>query len=196
MVSLDTTRKELSQRTTNEVKSALGQYLTPDSIAEFMATMFAQENFKNCTILDPGAGAGSLSAALVNRISTSTAAQGICSLTAVELDSNIMPYLHRTLSTLTPWIHRTEVIQEDFLVTALNWIQFEPQKRFSHIILNPPYKKINAASVQRKLLRQAGIETVNLYSGFVALCVQAVVSYHLSLVLLLLTFPPLMTNRI
>ena len=42
-------------------------------------------------------------------------------------------------------------------------------RRFTHAILNPPYKKINSASDHRLILRQAGIETVNLYSAFVAL---------------------------
>ena len=40
---------------------------------------------------------------------------------------------------------------------------------FTHTILNPPYKKINSKSRYRLLLRQAAIETVNLYSAFVAL---------------------------
>ena len=41
--------------------------------------------------------------------------------------------------------------------------------RFTHAILNPPYKKINSDSEHLRILRQVGIETVNLYSAFVAL---------------------------
>ena len=171
MVYLDTTRIELSRHTTDEVKSALGQYLTPDAIAQFMASLFSPDHFKDCAILDPGAGVGSLSAALVNRIN-SFDHQTVSLLTTVELDSMILPYLKHTIGQLAPCIRQCELVQGDFLEQALNWLQFEPQKRFSHIILNPPYKKINSASIQRKLLRQAGIETVNLYSGFVALCIQ------------------------
>ena len=40
---------------------------------------------------------------------------------------------------------------------------------FTHVILNPPYKKINAASGHRSALRKAGIETSNLYTGFMFL---------------------------
>jgi len=43
--------------------------------------------------------------------------------------------------------------------------------RYSHAILNPPYKKINSNSAHRLALRRVGIETVNLYSAFVALAV-------------------------
>jgi adenine-specific DNA-methyltransferase len=46
------------------------------------------------------------------------------------------------------------------------------EKRFTHAILNPPYKKINSMSRHRLLLRQVGIETVNLYSAFVALTIE------------------------
>jgi hypothetical protein len=35
--------------------------------------------------------------------------------------------------------------------------------------MNPPYKKISSASIHRSRLRFVGIETVNLYSAFVAL---------------------------
>ncbi|WP_323092367.1 Eco57I restriction-modification methylase domain-containing protein, partial [Aeromonas jandaei] len=41
----------------------------------------------------------------------------------------------------------------------------------THVILNPPYKKINSQSAHRLALRTVGIETVNLYSAFVALAV-------------------------
>ena len=46
----------------------------------------------------------------------------------------------------------------------------EGSQRFSHAILNPPYKKINSAGRHRLLLRQVGIETVNMYSAFVGVC--------------------------
>src|SRR5205085_6772368 len=40
---------------------------------------------------------------------------------------------------------------------------------FNAAILNPPYRKINSDSHTRRLLREAGIETSNLYTGFLAL---------------------------
>ncbi len=38
---------------------------------------------------------------------------------------------------------------------------------FTHVILNPPYKKINGATQIHRILRSAGIETSNLYAAFV-----------------------------
>ena len=40
---------------------------------------------------------------------------------------------------------------------------------YTHAIMNPPYKKINANSSHRRALRKAGIETSNLYTGFMYL---------------------------
>ena len=169
MPTLDEIRKEVSKKKTEEAKSLLGQYLTPCSIASFMASMFTPQKLVTCSILDPGAGIGTLSAALVSFV-RSKPNTSISSLTTVELDEVIVPYLKETLASLS--CENAEIIQSDFLEAGLNWLQFEPQKRFSHIILNPPYKKISSNSVSRKLLRNAEIETVNLYSGFVALCIR------------------------
>lgn len=43
---------------------------------------------------------------------------------------------------------------------------------FTHVIMNPPYKKINAGSGHRAALRKAGIETSNLYTGFMFLAAE------------------------
>src|SRR6266404_3328549 len=40
---------------------------------------------------------------------------------------------------------------------------------FNAAILNPRYRKTNSDSHKRRLLREAGIETSNLYTGFLAL---------------------------
>ena len=39
-------------------------------------------------------------------------------------------------------------------------------------ILNPPYKKIKSASTHRRRLRAVGIETSNLYTGFLSLVIK------------------------
>jgi adenine-specific DNA-methyltransferase len=48
-------------------------------------------------------------------------------------------------------------------------IQFDQGTRFTHAILNPPYKKIGSESPHRQACRQLGLETVNLYTAFFAL---------------------------
>jgi len=43
------------------------------------------------------------------------------------------------------------------------------RKYFDCAILNPPYKKINSDSRTRSLLREIGVETSNVYTGFLAI---------------------------
>src|SRR5262249_31566779 len=47
-----------------------------------------------------------------------------------------------------------------------------PHRDFTTAILNPPYRKIRSDSGERAALRRAGVETSNLYSGFLALAMR------------------------
>jgi adenine-specific DNA-methyltransferase len=65
-------------------------------------------------------------------------------------------------------LRATEIIEGDFIANAAANIGLN-KRIYSHAILNPPYKKIGSDSSARQILSSVGIETVNLYSGFVAL---------------------------
>ena len=65
-----------------------------------------------------------------------------------------------------------EVFEGDFIERAASMLRLRRGPRYTHAILNPPYKKINNGSSHRALLRVIGLETVNLYSGFVGLAVE------------------------
>ena len=71
------------------------------------------------------------------------------------------------------------VLNEDFIVATAPMVRgdlFSSQPpRFNAAIVNPPYRKINSDSATRQLLRSAGIETSNLYTGFVALIIKLLV---------------------
>ena len=66
-----------------------------------------------------------------------------------------------------------EIRHADFIESALEFVRddlFTSAKApFNAALLNPPYRKINSDSQTRRLLREAGIETSNLYTGFLAL---------------------------
>ncbi|MEZ5449799.1 MAG: Eco57I restriction-modification methylase domain-containing protein [Thiolinea sp.] len=69
----------------------------------------------------------------------------------------------------------TGIEGKDFIHAAVESLSgslfAKPLPRYTHAILNPPYKKMNSNSAHRLALRRVGIETVNLYSAFVALAV-------------------------
>ncbi len=58
-------RREITPKVSRAYKDELGQFLTPSEIAKFMASLFPEDSFKQCSILDAGAGVGALSCALL-----------------------------------------------------------------------------------------------------------------------------------
>lgn len=141
-------------------QQALGQYTTPSSVAKFMASLFQPTS--DTVLLDAGAGIGMLSAAFMERI-------GTAHVTAYEIDKKLHPQLQKTLKRYVG--NRYSVISEDFILNAAQTVLSGQIPRFTHAILNPPYKKIRSDSKHRLMLRKVGIETVNLYSAFVALAI-------------------------
>ncbi|KAF0098319.1 MAG: hypothetical protein FD187_3037 [bacterium] len=167
---LDPIRLDVSAKLDRQQRSALGQFMTPSRVADFMAGLFPPPANHAIRLLDAGAGIGSLTAAFLERWGQGDGL-GI-EVTAFEVDPVLQARLAETLShyrqtlSVDGDIHGT-----DFIEDAVNRLQFQDGRRFTHAILNPPYKKIATQSRHRHLLRMVGIETVNLYSAFVALAI-------------------------
>lgn len=166
-------RLKLSRSTAAKKKSLLGQFLTPERTAAFMAGLF-RDGKGLCRLLDAGAGIGSLSAAFLERWRNDGFHFERVELDAFELDTALVGDL---LQTLDKYDHRGDFVgtihKKDFIHAAVESLFGSlftpPLARYTHAILNPPYKKINSNSAHRLALRRVGIETVNLYSAFVAL---------------------------
>lgn len=164
-------------------RSDLGQYMTPAPIARFMASLFADVSGE-IRLLDPGAGVGSLTAAAVERFCTATDKPRSVSLVAYEIEPVLTVYLRNTLEEAASQCGRSQINadidlhEEDFILSHEWGVQpdiFAPASTdngFSHVILNPPYKKISSDSEHRSALRRAGIETSNLYTAFMFLAAQ------------------------
>jgi len=155
----------------NQTKAELGQFMTPPAIAKFMASMFPSSNLRQCRLLDAGAGTGALSRAFFDRWVSGDLGFGEISLTAYEIDNSLCTILERNLAQCTGITRR--IVQGDFIELTSSRDLFQPDQptEYTHAILNPPYKKIPSNSKHRLALRNMGIETVNLYSAFVALSI-------------------------
>lgn len=153
-------------------KAQLGQFMTPPSVAIHMASQFDSVRMKHVSLLDAGAGEGALSAAFANRWRERAPAGATLSIDAYEIDPSIAERLQARFVELDrlPGI-TTGLHQADFIANAASLIA-RGERPFTHAILNPPYKKISSDSEARRLLSGVGIETVNLYSGFVALALK------------------------
>jgi adenine-specific DNA-methyltransferase len=150
-------------------KSQLGQFMTPPSIARFMASLFGPSTKSAVRLLDAGAGEGVLTSAFIDQAVKATA----ISVAAFEFDQLILPKLRSNLAAKCEHPNvEYEIFDGDFIERATNQICLGKGDRFTHAILNPPYKKIGSASDHRTLLRAAKLETVNLYTGFVGLALE------------------------
>lgn len=142
-----------------------------------MASLFTPSPKEHSRLLDPGAGLGALSGAFIERWSSGELPFRQLEVTAFELDDRLRAKLAETREALWTKEHLSMQIRgEDFIEAAtLSLTGFAKDRlRFTHAILNPPYKKISSASAYRQFLRKAGIETVNLYSGFLALTIRLI----------------------
>lgn len=171
LAAVDTRRKEIGRATAREKKSLLGQFMTPAPIATFMASLLPAAGGNEVRLLDAGAGIGSLTSAVLERDVHGDLQAASLHVTAFELDEALIPHLTETLAHYAADDPRIsyEVIADSFLLAGLLALKAGSLAPFTHAILNPPYKKISNQSDERALLRKAGIETVNLYSGFVGL---------------------------
>ena len=169
-------RLYLSRSTESNKKALLGQFFTPEKTAVFMAGLFADGD-ECCRLLDAGAGIGSLSAAFLDRWRQGGFRFSQVEVDAFELDSNLVKCLAQTLEKYDykKSDFSCNIYKEDFIHAAANSLTgnlfSDPLNLYTHAILNPPYKKISSHSAHRAALRRVGIETVNLYSAFVALAV-------------------------
>lgn len=167
----DTVRRTVAPGITQSHKAEFGQFLTPSSVARFMASLFPESTIETCRLLDAGAGVGALSCAFLDRWMAGGFGFGSVEATAYEIDDKLCGYLTQHLAGYHGIVPR--IIAGDYieLATAKDQFTTKQSSGYTHAILNPPYKKINSNSSHRLALRRVGIETVNLYSAFVALAV-------------------------
>jgi adenine-specific DNA-methyltransferase len=130
-------------------------------------------------LLDAGAGAGALTSAFVSRLCDRNPGVRTIEATLYEMDPRIQAALADTLQACRQrcdragihfrfTIHSSDFIREMSDRLADNLFAAKPPT-FNAAIVNPPYRKIGSDSAERRSLRLAGVETSNLYAGFIAL---------------------------
>lgn len=143
-----------------------------------MASLF-QSRWRDWNLLDAGAGTGGLSAALVKQLCAANQKPDSISVTAFEIDEALVKQLRSTLQGCREECEHAGIrfsatlLNEDFIAASVPMVRCDlfgsSNPCFNAAIVNPPYRKIRSDSTARLLLRSAGIETSNLYTGFLAL---------------------------
>jgi adenine-specific DNA-methyltransferase len=161
--NLETARKRVSVGLPLGAKPELGQFLTPNDVARFMAGMFRQEQ-DEVQILDPGAGIGSLTAALVATVAGRSRPVKSIRATLYEVDLHLADELRLTMEAGKDLcgesrIHfQYDIYAEDFIdaiASALVSPMTQPLTGdYDCVILNPPYRKLSSDTPTRRMLRQ------------------------------------------
>ena len=167
----DAVRELLNKKLAKKVE--FRQYFSSMHVAKLMASMmdYTQKNIK---ILDPGAGVGSLFAACVQHICSEKQPVESIQVVAYEVDKLLFDSINDIMTYANDVCQDAgidfsgKLIKRDFIENQAG-SQNTPHGDFTHIILNPPYEKINTSSKTYDMLRSVGLQTTNMYSAFIAI---------------------------
>jgi Predicted O-methyltransferase len=160
-------------------RASLGQFFTPSSAAVFLAELLDLPERGTFRLLDPGAGVGSLSAAVVARALDERPDLHV-HVTAFEIDEALIPHLTATLEECaTVAAERGTSVEfavrhSSFVEYATSWLLEQPQQ-FDAVIANPPYKKVNTTAPERVSAEACGLRASNLYTIFTGLAADLLV---------------------
>jgi len=174
VLHLDTMRQERHE-----------QFFTPASVARHMASLVEPRALITLRVLDPGAGMGMLSAALIEAALSWPRPPARIELVAYEIDEALRPHLEETLDLCQCACNRAnivldhEIYADDYIACAADVLAgglFERAlELFDACVMNPPYGKIRSESAERGTLRRVGVETSNLYTAFLSLSARLLV---------------------
>lgn len=164
-------------------KRIKGQIFTPAKLAKYM-TKSLPSNLTIKHVLDPGVGTGSLSCALLERI-TSFRKKSSLILHAVENDSAVAEVANQVLSYAKIWAKERntelnfEIFTTDFIDFGLSKIGLEANEKekeifYDLVIMNPPYYKLNLEDPISKKTRKALGKNTNMYTLFISLATQLI----------------------
>lgn len=163
-------------------KKEFGQYLTPLSVAQFMAQLSEVDGPELICILDPGAGAGILSCSLLEELSKRKKIKKVF-LEAYEVDELLANCLECVLAYAKEWLQKNGICLEysinrtDFILSnafvlnkSLNLFELQASKKheFDIIISNPPYFKIPITDSRAIAAASVVYGQPNLYAIFMA----------------------------
>lgn len=157
-------------------RKKIGQFFTPVAIAEHMAKL-SRVCHDTVWVLDPGAGSGMLSAAIVDGLLSKRV--GTIHLDAYENNADILPLLKCNLDRMQSKAQEQDVklifrIFEENFITAnqFAWTGLIPGEKYDIVIANPPYKKIGKNEMEAQAMQSIVYGQPNLYFLFMAMGVQ------------------------
>lgn len=158
-------------------RKSYGQFFTSRETALFMAGLFSAPSGKTeISILDPGAGSGILSAALIEKLQSVRTLEKI-RLTCYETDEYIIPLLKENLEWLCKRSNipvACQIISDNFILSQSpeynQMIGADPDPlKYDMVIANPPYKKVAKDAPEARAMPDICYGAPNLYFLFAAM---------------------------
>jgi adenine-specific DNA-methyltransferase len=137
--------------------------------------MFGESVKNEISILDPGAGAGVLTAALCEQLLLNSSLKKI---QAVLYDTDVIPLLKKNMVFLEEYCAQKDIVfdyeikEENFIISnAEQWENrlFKKQIEYDYIISNPPYKKIRKDAEESQIMKSIVHGQPNIYFLFMAM---------------------------
>ncbi len=163
----------------DDLRKALGQYLTPAPVATFMASHARARAGKSYRILDPGAGAGILASAAIEALVKRPSGPESVHIVAFECDSRMAKALTGVLAHATNWAAErgvaasSDVHTEDFVLAESPKLAradaLGEGGTFDLVISNPPYLKVPKDDPRAKAAASVVHGQPNLYGFFLAI---------------------------
>lgn len=172
---IENTAKFLEEKSKAERKK-IGQFFTSKEIAMYMASLFKlNENRETVYILDPGAGSGILTAALIDRLQDSRILKEIF-ITCYENNADILPVLKKNAEYLkeNSKIHlNIEIVEKNYILEQKTYFQNNDlnAKKYDMIIGNPPYMKISKNAPEALAMSSVCYGAPNLYFLFASISI-------------------------
>lgn len=167
--------KSYIEQMPKERRKKYGQFFTSPETAMFMSNLFTIPDNKYIKILDPGAGSGILSAALIETLQNKNFEN--IELVCYENDDNILPLLKSNLD----YIQKSSQIDLNYKIIEKNYITSQADN-FNHLIFsensddkydliigNPPYLKVAKDAPEAIAMPQICYGAPNLYFLFAAM---------------------------
>lgn len=164
---------EYVEQMPKEFRKKYGQFFTSKETAVFMADAFnVPENKETVSILDPGAGSGILSVALIERLQQYSNIRNV-ELTCYENDPNIQDLLKKNLNWMSEHTNikvSYKIINDNYILSQKNdynlSVESDIENKFDMIIGNPPYMKISKDAPEAAAMPDICYGAPNLYFLF------------------------------
>ncbi|HVB45746.1 MAG TPA: Eco57I restriction-modification methylase domain-containing protein [Streptosporangiaceae bacterium] len=154
----------------------MGQFFTPSRAATLIASLPRMPRKGALRILDPGAGVGSLTTAIVAR-AIREAPEVHLDVVAIEADPQVSTHLEQTMAacraagaTCGTQVAATALTGDVVTYsTGFDRAAGPLSTPFDLVIMNPPYRKLGSGTTARQALIAEGIDCPNLYCTFLAI---------------------------